>query len=56
MVEDPSLYLNDIEFKNRPDENLNLNLDQTNDNPQDLYNNEQFRTEVLIDFFQKKIS
>ena len=54
--EDASLYLNDIEFKNRSIENLNLNHDQINDNPQNLYNSEQFQTEVLIDFFQKKTS
>ena len=52
--EDASLYLNDIEFKNRSIENLNLNHDQINDNPQNLYNSEQFQKEVLIDFFHKK--
>ena len=52
--EDASLYLNDIEFKNRSIENLNLNHDQINDNPQNLYNSAQFQTEVLIEFFQKK--
>ena len=54
--EDASLYLNDIEFKNRSIENLNLNHDEINDNPQNLYNSAQFQTEVLIDFFQKKTS
>ena len=54
--EDASLYLNDIEFKNRSIENLNLNQDEINDNPQNLYNSAQFQTEVLIDFFQKKTS
>ena len=52
--EDASLYLNDIEFKNRSIENLNLNQDEINDNPQNLYNSAEFQTEVLIDFFQKK--
>ena len=52
--EDASLYLNDIEFKNRSIENLNLNHGEINDNPQNLYNSAQFQMEVLIDFFQKK--